>query len=115
MNGGRTRKVGVIMLDWEGELANGWACEHDDLCAWIEPLPIERRFAWTVDELDHDAPEQAIIVASGVAPDVASAKLAVAEAMTKLGAVPKTIWSAREDGVVIDLFPGRGRPHHRKP
>jgi hypothetical protein len=40
-----------------GCIVEGWECERGDLCAWIEQLPIERRFAWTVDEVDEHDPE----------------------------------------------------------
>lgn len=97
----------MIKLDWAGELSRGWACEHDGFCAWIEQLPIERRYAWIVDEVDDDDPEQAVILASGVEADLAAAQGAVSTAMMDLGAKPCPVWRAREDGVVIDLFPER--------
>ncbi|MGB3899768.1 MAG: hypothetical protein WA973_14585 [Mesorhizobium sp.] len=97
----------MIKLDWAGALASGWACERDHLCAWIERLPVERRFAWTVDEVDGYDSEQTIILASGVESDLAAAQEAVAAAMMNLGASPRLVWRAREDGVVIDLFPER--------
>jgi hypothetical protein len=97
----------MIRLNWSGKASNGWSCERDSLCAWIEQLPIERRFAWTVDEPDEDDPEQAVILASGVDTDLAAAQQAVAEAMIALGARPHRTLRAREDGVVIDLFPAQ--------
>jgi hypothetical protein len=100
----------MIRLNWSGKPANGWSCERDHLCAWIVRLPIERHFAWTVDELDEDDPEQAVILASGVGTDLAAAQQAVVGAMIALGARPHRTWRARENGVVIDLFPRSGRP-----
>lgn len=94
----------MVRLNWAGQPAHGWACEHGDLCAWIERLPIERRFAWTVDVVDEDYPEQAVILASGVERDLAAAQEAVSKAMIVLGARPLPTWRAREDGIVIDLF-----------
>jgi hypothetical protein len=97
----------MIRLNWSGKASNGWSCERDRLCAWIERFPIERRFAWTVDEPDEDDPEEAVILASGVETDLAAAQQAVAEAMIALGARLHRTWHAREDGVVIDLFPAQ--------
>jgi hypothetical protein len=95
----------MIKLDWAGALSRGWACERDHLCAWIERLPIERRFAWTVDEVDEYDPERAVILASGVEADLAAAQETVAIAMMNLGARPRLVWRVREDRVVIDLIP----------
>lgn len=93
----------MIDLDWN-DGPDGSACEHGHFCAWIEQLPVERRFAWTVDRLGDDGDaDQIVILDSGVTVSLEEAKRAVYEAMVKLRASPRVSWRSREDAVVIQM------------
>ncbi|MBZ9983990.1 hypothetical protein LB521_22915 [Mesorhizobium sp. BR-1-1-8] len=70
----------MVKLDWsDGRM--GSACEHGELCAWIEQLPHDRRFSWSVDTPGDPDPENILKLDGGVEDTLAAAKLAVAEAM----------------------------------
>jgi len=95
----------MVKLNWGGKWPNEAACEHGHLCAWIEQLPFDQRFAWVIDTPGYEDPEEIVNLDSGVAADLVAAKRAVAEAMMKLGARPTASWRPRQNTVVVDLFP----------
>jgi hypothetical protein len=97
----------MINLRWTVREGIEASCEHGHLCAWIEQLPWDRRFAWVVDTPDDSvAADGVIIYASGVATGLTAAQDAVAEAMESLGASQRGSWRKSEPGVVV-AFPAR--------
>jgi hypothetical protein len=93
----------MIGLRWSNG-SNVSSCEHGHFCAWVERLSWDGRFAWTVDTPGGEDPEEIVNLDSGVAADLPAARLAVAEAMTRLGASERGSWQAREDAIVM-MFP----------
>lgn len=93
----------MIGLRWS-DGSNVSSCEHGYFCAWIERLSWDGRFAWTADVPGGEDREEIVNLDSGVAGDLAAAKFAVADAMTRLGTSQRGSWRACEDATVI-MFP----------
>ncbi|MBZ9960623.1 hypothetical protein [Mesorhizobium sp. BR1-1-14] len=97
----------MVKLDWsDGRM--GSTCEHGDLCAWIEQLPHDRRFSWSVDTPGDPDPENIVNLAGGVEKSLTCAKLAVIEAMQVLVLGPNGSWLIPRGGIFLDTFPVRG-------
>lgn len=93
----------ALELQWSGGVGEA-SCEHGHLCAWIEQLPFDKRYAWTVDTPDHTEPSQTSNLAAGVEVDLECAKNAVREAMIRLGATKRGSWRENSENV-IQMFP----------